>query len=129
MGNKLLIASSIVLGILILLIGSFVVYLFSSDIIYFSDLSVKNSCGEISEEELSQIGVSVLGRYNSSNDEIIIYEPNIETLKHERCHQVQYEENHLYSCNYKTFKLINEIECYLSEKYSNSFYEKIYGEY
>jgi hypothetical protein len=55
---------------------------------------------------------------NTPNIEIVSTTPerDAKITKHELCHQRQWEERRIFSCNHKDLVYLNELECYLVEK-------------
>ena len=108
----------------LLIYGSFSFY---NQILEPASLSVKTSCSLITNEELLDLGYSLVGTYTPSTDETILYSQDIETIRHENCHRVQDVQNRIHnSCTLKAFMLFDEMECYLSQKYPDWLYKILY---
>jgi len=102
------------------------------NIIHLSILSLKVSCNDISDEELNKLGYFVAGEYYSCNDSINIYlnetsfnkKEIVSINKHENCHRFQEYNNYSYGCSERFNALLNEIECYFSEKIPDKIYNE-----
>ena len=112
--KKIILISSFILFTSLLI---FCGYMFYIEIIEPSIFSVKSACGLITEEELEENGYYIAGLYNQSSDEITIFYDDPQILKHELCHQKQSDENRLYGCDNLIGMYINEVECYIVQRF------------
>jgi len=107
----------IVVLVMSLLFVSFGICWFYDNIHYPAYLSTKASCGNWTEEYINELGYMTAGSFNVNEEiyiEILINDS--EVIKHELCHQQQYEQGRLFSCKIPLLIYINEIECYIKQK-------------
>lgn len=100
-----------------------IVVLLYFNIFYPAYLSVQNGCNVISNEELNNLGYRNLGYYKMSDNSItylnqyneIVDESQVDEkiIRHENCHKWQNENNILHSCDYKFFRYMDEVTCYI----------------
>lgn len=106
-------------------------YILYYSIIYPAYLSTSVDCHPISYEQgvkdIEQKGYEVGGYFNYQTEEIFVYTPDPQTIKHEICHAQQKEQHRSYSCANKIMVFVNEAECYLRSYYMDSANFSRYG--
>ena len=116
--------------------------IFFKEKIYSAHLSYVDSWIPESLTAIQNIGVSRAGQtiqtINKTTGEKEVYinifipeeflEERLKTKKHELCHDVQFQQNRVFSCLTYLPRLSNEIECYIAEDLSNEEFEEKYQE-
>lgn len=116
--NKLI----LLIIIFLILDSSILSFILYQSIFYPSYLSVQSGCNIISEEELSNLGYSVVGYYRPSDNSITYLdsdknvisesEADYKSIRHESVHKFLSEHGLSHSCKYKFFRFIEEVIAY-----------------
>lgn len=115
--------------IVLSLIVGFIIYYLYSQIFYFAYLSTIASCN-LEKFEIKFSDYEIGGKFSTNISEtgdvetsiIILQEnPKRSLLKHELCHQRQYNLNYLGNCDSKWLLYLNEVECYTTQRFWELF--------
>ena len=110
--------------IILLLLGGF--YVFGKYVVFPSYLSVKYACTNVSIEEMQEQGYTIAGIYRPSTNQIIIYDADPMTFKHEKCHYYQNLKGNLNNCSNQFLLFLDEIQCYTVQYLPDKIYNSLY---
>lgn len=112
-----------ILFLIILLTPAFDEIVFPAYMSVVTVCDVVDSCDEVNLDNINKSAVSrgyVLGGvYDPSDDKITLFDDDPAILVHEECHRQQFKDGKSYGCDYKIFKFMSELECYIAQWRSN----------
>lgn len=112
--KKIIIASSLIVLVLAL---TFFALIFWSYVLEPAYMSYVGICVPQGQEIIAQSGYVMAGAFDPQNETIILV-PELaddRTVRHEQCHQWQYNHGLLVGCDNKVRYIANEINCYIWE--------------